>query len=399
MEELFKFVADHANDDVNTLRLKYAGKSKSTDFDFDISFALLQIEMRRKNLKKIPSFLSNPKFLFPDSLAPEQASNEIVSIFHASLLSGCISLLDLTAGLGIDDLTFALNGIDVNSCEIDENKAKILRLNAESMCVSDKLTVICCDSIEYLTNNAQRFDVVFADPARRGISGARLHALADCQPDILTAMPLIMKTAPRLLVKCSPLLDLSLIRNTIDSLSHIFVVCVKGECKEILIDIQRNSIFSGVTVTDLDNHGEVSRFDCSLSPAESSISVRFADRKSPDEYKYLYEPNPGVMKTGAWGELDMIFPDLEKADPNTHLFFSDTLYSDFPGRIIRISGLPDKRALKRLKGSKYNVVARNYPISAPEIERKYSIIPGGYDFLYAFRYHGTPTLLQGMFYG
>lgn len=394
---MMKFVAEHANDDVNALRLKYCGKSKFKDFDFQ--FALLQIEMRRKYRKKISSFLKNPNFLFPDSLAPEQASNEIVARFHSSLLGACHSLLDLTAGLGIDDLTFAMHGIRVTSCEINENKAKILQHNAESIGVSDKLTVICCDSIEFLRYNNEKFDVVFADPARRGISGARLHALADCQPDILTAMPLIMAASPRLLVKCSPLLDISLIRDSIDSLAHIYVVCVKGECKEILIDIQKDKMFSGVTVVDLALNKVISQFDCLLSPSDSSDfsnSVRFAVRESPAEYKYLYEPNAGVMKTFAWTELGMQFPDLEKADPNTHIFFSDTLYPDFPGRILNVVCLLDKKALKSLKGSKFNVVARNYPISAPDIERKYALKPGDSDFIYAFRYKSTPTLLQGM---
>lgn len=388
-EKTRNFILEHANDDVNVIRLRYAGKSKMMDFPID--FALLQIESRRKAQKKIPSFLENEYFLFPDTLSAEQASNEAVARFHASLIKSGSTLLDLTAGLGIDDLTFAMSGIDVTACEINSKKSEALSHNSEILGLSDRIRVFNVDSMRFIETCDERFDVVFADPARRSSTGKRLHALSDCQPDILAGLDNIMRLSDRILVKSSPLLDLTLIRETVRNLSHIYVVCLKGECKEVLIDIQRNSEFTGTTIVDLYMGGIISTFECHQSPTD--VSPDFAKNCSPIDYTYIYEPNSGVMKTGAWGELCNRFRDIHKADSNTHLFLSNKLFTDFPGRILIIDEIPDKKALKGLKGSKCNVVTRNYPLSAPDLAKKYSLIPGSDRFLYAFRYKGKPICI------
>lgn len=388
-EKTRNFILEHANDDLNVIRLRYAGKSKMMDFPID--FALLQIESRRKAQKKIPSFLENEYFLFPDTLSAEQASNEAVARFHASLIKSGSTLLDLTAGLGIDDLTFAMSGIDVTACEINSKKSEALSHNSEILGLSDRIRVFNVDSMRFIETCDERFDVVFADPARRSSTGKRLHALSDCQPDILAGLDNIMRLSDRILVKSSPLLDLTLIRETVRNLSHIYVVCLKGECKEVLIDIQRNSEFTGTTIVDLYMGGIISTFECHQSPTD--VSPDFAKNCSPIDYTYIYEPNSGVMKTGAWGELCNRFRDIHKADSNTHLFLSNKLFTDFPGRILIIDEIPDKKALKGLKGSKCNVVTRNYPLSAPDLAKKYSLIPGSDRFLYAFRYKGKPICI------
>lgn len=388
-EKTRNFILEHANDDLNVIRLRYAGKSKMMDFPID--FALLQIESRRRAQKKIPSFLENEYFLFPDTLSAEQASNEAVARFHASLIKSGSTLLDLTAGLGIDDLTFAMSGIDVTACEINSKKSEALSHNSEILGLSDRIRVFNVDSMRFIETCDERFDVVFADPARRSSTGKRLHALSDCQPDILAGLDNIMRLSDRILVKSSPLLDLTLIRETVRNLSHIYVVCLKGECKEVLIDIQRNSEFTGTTIVDLYMGGIISTFECHHSPTD--ISPDFVKNCSPIDYTYIYEPNSGVMKTGAWGELCNRFRDIHKADSNTHLFLSNKLFTDFPGRILIIDEIPDKKALKGLKGSKCNVVTRNYPLSAPDLAKKYSLIPGSDRFLYAFRYKGKPICI------
>lgn len=322
-EKTQKFINEHAKDDLNALRLKYAGKSAM--MDIPLEFALIQIEARRKAQRKIPSFLIHEDFVFPDTLAAEQASNEAVAKFHASLLNPGTSLLDLTAGLGIDDLTFAKNGTIVTACEINKTKANALRHNAEILGLESQLKVINIDSIDYLKACDKHYDVVFADPARRSESGRRLHALADCQPDIEASMDTIMSLSDRLIIKSSPLLDLSLIRDTVENLRHIYVVCFKGEGKEVLIDIQKESSFEGVTVVDLDWEGEISRFFTQFDVIKTENKVPECDRKKASDYRFLYEPNAGIMKTGAWNSISAKYPELNKADKNTHLFLSDKI--------------------------------------------------------------------------
>lgn len=390
-EKTLKFIMEHIKDDPNALRLKYSGNSDKMDIPID--FALLQIEARRKTQKKLPTFLKNPYFIFPDSLAAEQSSNEAISRFHSSLLKSGATILDLTAGLGIDDMTFAMNGMTVTACEIDSTKSRALTHNVEILGLKDRLSIINVDSMDYIRGCKKHYDVVYSDPARRSTTGKRVHALSDCQPDVLTGMNSIMQLCDRLMIKCSPLLDLSLLRETVENLSHIYVVCLKGECKEVLIDIERDKEFSGVSVVDIDMKDTISRFECLHSPTCEEGFIKYADYTDPGDYKYLYEPNSGIMKTGAWEDLARQFPDLWKAERNTHLFFSNTFFERFPGRIVAIHHQLNKKALKGMKGSQCNVVARNYPLSAPEVAKKYSLIPGDKTYLYALRYKGKPIYL------
>lgn len=390
-EDFYNFIQDHESDNPDFLRLKFA--SKKDGFDFPVDLAIVQIEARRKCRKKIPGFLTRREFLFPSIIAAEQASNEAVARYHASLISDGCDLLDMTAGLGIDDMTFALNGIDVTACEIEQLKCKTLQHNVNLLGISHNIDVKCVDSIEFLKVTDQSFDVIFIDPARRGESGKRLHALSDCFPDIVGNLSLIMAHTDRLLVKSSPLLDLSLIRQTVQNLCHIHVVCFRGEVKEVLIEINIHGDFSGITVMDLDWDKVISTFAVSPQDSMSHHELRYAEKDSPSTYQYLYEPNAGVMKTGAWSALEALFPDIVKADQSTHLFLSDTLYPDFPGRILKIGDIADKKILKSLKGEKFNVVARNYPLSPQQIGKKYSLLSGADRFLYAFRYRGVPVMM------
>ena len=390
--KIIEFVSIHKNEDVNALRLRYTGK-KTLPKDFDLDFALLQIEARQKSRLKLSTFLLHSEFVFPTLLSAEQSTNESVARFHSSLVKPSSSLLDITAGLGIDDMTFALHGVDVTSCEIDEVKCEVLRHNAEIIGVSDRINVRQGDSVAYLRSIKEKYDVVFADPARRNIAGEKIHALSDCQPDIMSVMSDIRKIAPRLLIKCSPLLDLTFIRNTVDDLNHIYVVCFKGECKEVLIDIRTDSSFEGVTVVDLGKDGEISRFHTGFAVSVIGSKELWCNKKEPSQYQYIYEPNAGVMKTGAWADLIENYPNLSKADPNSHIFLSDEFYRNFPGRVLKILSEPDKRSLKAIKGTKINVVSRNHPLSSQQIYKKFSLTSGSDKFLYAFKYKNTPTFL------
>ncbi|MDE7346741.1 MAG: hypothetical protein K2N48_08390 [Muribaculaceae bacterium] len=391
-ERMLEFVRCHANDDVNALRLRYAGK-KTAAFDFNIDFALTQIEARRKARKKLPSFIANDSFLFPSLLSEEQATNESVARFHTSLITANSKVLDLTGGLGIDDFEFCKAGMSVTSCEIDKLKYDILCHNARALGLSDNIILKNCNSIDYVKNCNQAFDVVYTDPARRDDLGARTHGFVDCQPDITSILSDIKELSQRILIKSSPLLDLSLIHETFEELQHIYVVCFKGECKEVLIDIRKDSLFSGVTVVDIEQGLEISRFHTDFPTSGKLSHASLCNRKKASEYNYLYEPNAGIMKTGAWTSLIEKYPELYKADYNTHIFLSDTLYSEFPGRIMKIFGEPDKKALKALKGTRMNIVSRNHPLSAPKISSKYAIISGDTDYLYAFRYLNVPSYL------
>lgn len=393
-QQFLEFVARHAHDEVNALRLKFSDKNIEGFGNLDLDFALTQIRARDKARKKIPGFIENQLFMFPSLVASEQATNETVAKFHATLIANTSSLFDMTAGLGIDDMTFAKSNIKVVSCEIDETKCEWLRHNSEIFKVDNNLEIVCNDSIEELKKNNLRYDVIYADPARRNLAGNRIHALEDCIPDIKGNLSMIMDHTDRLIIKCSPLLDISFIINTVEKLFHIYVVCFRGECKELLIEIHNEGEFTGVTAIDLDWDRTISEFKCLTKNLENTRFSKYATLNSPSDYSYLYEPNAAVMKTGDWHTLCQKFPDLWKADVNTHLFLSNTLYKDFPGRKLKMSASIGKKDLKSLKNTKFNIVARNHPLTAPKIYNLHSIIPGGKEYIYAFRYKSAPMMIR-----
>ena len=388
-KELFDFIRRHESDDVCSLRLKYSRTIPDREF---LDFALMQIESRRKVRKKLPGFVANPLFLFPSSVAAEQASNEAVAHFHASLIDSGSSLLDMTAGLGIDAMSFAAAGAKVTACEFETIKCEVLKHNAELLGLSKNLNVQCCNSISYICSSNKNFDIIFADPARRAADGHRVHALAQCEPDIEANMTAIFNHTSRLLVKTSPLLDISLIVDSVENLHHIYIVCFRGECKEVLLDIRTNNSFTGATVVDIDWNHTISTFHSDLKRRDSE-GIQYLENRKAEDFKFLYEPNAGVMKTGDWHTIQSEFSGLRKADTNTHIFLSDEYYPGFPGRILQITSAPDKKGLKSIKGAKINVVSRNHPLSAPLISKKYGLTPGADDFLYALRCNGTPTIL------
>ncbi|MDE6177385.1 MAG: hypothetical protein K2F71_07595, partial [Paramuribaculum sp.] len=66
--------------DFNRLRLRHHGDPMAME-------AILQAELRHRHRRKFAStFAANPRFLFPNALAAEQASGDEAARYHASML-------------------------------------------------------------------------------------------------------------------------------------------------------------------------------------------------------------------------------------------------------------------------------------------------------------------------
>ena len=76
--------------------------------------------------------------------------------------------------------------------------------------------------------------IINADPDRRSAEGRKLVRLEDCSPDVVALRPLIERVAPRLCLKNSPLFDVDEALNRFPE-SHVEVLSLGGECKEVLI--------------------------------------------------------------------------------------------------------------------------------------------------------------------
>lgn len=406
---LLKFIADNSLSDLCKLRLKYHGK----DAGFDVDFALIQIKCRRKCSHKLRNFTNNKLTIFPSVIAAEQSSHEAVASFHASFVGKDWDVIDMTAGLGIDSMAMAKKCRMIVSCESDQIKANALSYNAKISGIDNLLTENT-DSVKYITGSDRHYDLIFVDPARRGEENARLYNFHDCQPDILSIMPMLLERGSKVMIKASPLLDITQTIRDIPSISSIRAISVNGECKEILVETGTGTSTILAEAIDLHNNGDIiSRFSYGIvdeangkhdedlnnsfnedSSFESSQSaVRYAGISDIKPDLYLYEPNAPMMKLSPWGELSQCFPTLSKLAPSSHLFISPDLIPDFPGRILKIVSLPDKKDRKALKDFPVNIVSRNYPLSAVELRKKLKAKEGKEKFLYASRVGSTPILI------
>lgn len=390
----WNFVDSHRDEDPASLRLVYGRR----DMGYDVESAVTQIEARRKAAGKIPSFLSRcPEFMFPTVLSAEQATAEAVALYHASLVPPGSVIVDMTAGLGIDAMTMARKARHVTAIDINPAAAKALAHNASLLGIHN-LTAVTADSATMVLHGdsvpaAARPDMYFIDPARRSGSGWRLFRLSDCLPDVTLIAPELIGNGGRLMVKASPMLDITNTISELPCVHAIHIVDYRNECKELLIECRmpgdarwcREDI--RVLAADISADTSVSTLEFSLTDIN-----RQPDMFIPSDYdyagSYLYEPSPALMKAGAWQSLCSVAAvrsgvRLHKLARDTHLFVSSEYPGDLPGRVFRVDSVLSRSDLKRLKKVPLSIMSRNHPITADDLRKRLRSAESPADFLLA----------------
>lgn len=128
----------------------------------------------------------------------------------------------------------SLRGNDVTCVELDEERHAALRHNADALGL-EQVQTIWGDCLQFL-RDAGTYDVAFIDPARRDASDARIYSLSDSLPDVVANRELITSHCKRLVIKASPMADVTALQREMHA-DEIHIVCVKGECKETLLII------------------------------------------------------------------------------------------------------------------------------------------------------------------
>lgn len=390
--EIEEFMRANAGADIAALRLKYAGAT-----GMDYGFAITQMECRRKAAAKLRLTLARlPGFVFPSTLLAEQSSADALAAFHASLTHGARRVLDLTAGLLIDDLHIATEGAQVTALEIDLDNAVAAIINAES--AQADITVINVAAEEYLASTTDTFDLIFADPARRhSARGSRIYSLRDSSPDIVALLPKLREVAPRLLVKCSPMADITRLCAEVEGTERVYIVAIGHECKEIMLSVDlrgesRTDVKATSVMLDADGNA-IRQFEYPFAAVATSPLLSGA----PVTGMYLYEPAPEVMKGGAaaMSAIAAAYPDMRKLHTNTHVFVSQELHRDFPGRVLVISRCATVREARRLfGGERRNVVCRNFGMRPEELSKRLRTADGSQDFLYGVKTTGGSLVID-----
>lgn len=421
MEEYLEFIKDHEHSDVNALRLQYHGKS----MPFSVDDACMQIEMRRKTAGKLPWFLHNPGFRFGTAQSAEQATNQNVALFHAYLIGRNRRVLDMTAGLGIDAMTIALRGNHVTAYELQTERVEALRHNADILGI-DELTVVQGDSVRHLQQSEEHYDWIFVDPARRDSGNNRCFLLQDSLPDVVSHQDLLLAHADNVLIKASPLLDITQTLRDFSNVRSIIILSYKNEVKEVLIHLSLGSaslspaslghaspgpaslVSSSPLSFSAEPEGEVRSpsspliraidlADSSSAFPDGAPTVRFrfiagCPTQAPISYAsseaiapgmYLYEAGAAMRKLQCASQICARYTDIKSLAKDSGLFASENLHADFPGRICTVKTILSAKQLKALKDSRCRIVSSCYPMSAADLRKKFRLKEGEDMTLYA----------------
>jgi len=375
-EATWKFVVDHRFDDVQKLALQASSFAGS---DVDIPWALTQIEGRRFAEAKIPTWSQPDEIVYPSHLALEQCSSEPTARYKAGLLSGT-SFVDLTGGFGVD---FAFISGKFQESFYVEKQSELCEIAAFNFPVLGLTSarIIHADAIDYLQKMLP-VDAIFIDPGRRSNSGKKVFRMEEAEPDLLKIQDSLLEKAGNVLIKLSPMLDISLAIKQLKNISEIHVVSLENECKELLFllkkDCTSEPLITCVNLNKKNNQPAISFFP-------SQEKARQINYTSEIE-QYIYEPNVSLLKAGFYKGLTDLYP-LQKFHPDSHLYTSGRFIPDFPGRVFRTEAYTsfNKKELKNFLSAtaKASLAVRNFPLSVAELRKKLKIKEGGETFIFA----------------
>lgn len=373
--EFGQFILAHEGDNLGALALareKYVGEP----FDFDL--ALTTLEVRRKLRDKVPEWYAVPALCYPLRLSGEQCSSSATARYKARVaLSACGAanrLADLTGGLGVDSWAFAQVFGQVLYNEMRPElasaaSANFRKLGADNISVRNR-ELRPGQVADVLAGFNP--DIIFLDPARRSEDGRKVFRLEDCQPAVLQLLPELLSACPLLLMKLSPMADISLVCRQLSCVREVHVVAAEGECKELLLLLERGYVGPWTTFVVEDDAV------MALNPVDQVQGLI-----GPGIYtgKILFEPGKALLKAGAF-ELPCHY-GLEKLGRHTHLYVGESVPEELKpfGKVFRIlEMLPLNKASFKEIGKRYpqaEVTARNIPLTSEALKAKLKVRSGG----------------------
>ncbi|QEC53475.1 THUMP-like domain-containing protein [Anseongella ginsenosidimutans] len=371
-----------------------------------------QIQGKRKCRQKLPQWYRTRGIYYPPSLALEQCSSSLTGAYKASLCAGD-TLADLTGGAGADSYFFSKNFRKVIHIELSAHLSATAAHNLPLLGAGN-IRFICGDGMEFLRKTAQGQtqpasqteqaaqslsqagqaaqplsqagqaaqpgqaqqeampDCIYLDPSRRTRNNKKVFLPSDYEPDFIPSLDLLVSAARQVIIKTSPLIDLRFGLKAFRFVRELHVVAVKNECKEILWILGKEPLPDPLITCATLREEYTNRFDFRLSMEENAAPAPLSNPLT-----YLYEPGAALLKAGAFKTLGIHF-GLAKLHANSHLYTSEDLVEQFPGRSFRLTGRMAVREFgQRFKGKRLHISTRNFPESTPALLKKYSITEGG----------------------
>ena len=366
--DIQNYINQNLNSDLTKLLLK-----KSPFDNVTMQEIVQQIKGRKTAEKKFP-FLTKEGIIFPPNLNLEQASSQSTAECKAQNLKGK-SFLDLTCGFGIDAYFLSKIFNEVTLIEQNPELISIVEhnwktLNRKANFINENLEIF----LESLTDNFNKFDIVYLDPARRDQQNKKKFLLEDLSPNLLEIEEKLQLISSKIIIKLSPLIYISYLISELLNITEIQIIAVRNEVKELVLIIENKE--------QRTKNKDVEIRCVNLESDELEFSFNFNEEKSAtsefsESLNYLYIPNNSILKAGAFNIISEKF-GLKKLHPNSHFYTSENKIENFPGRVLEIEKI-DAKDLK--KGEKYNIVSKNYPLKPDEIKKKYKLKDGGNNYL------------------
>lgn len=370
--DIKKFIAEHENEDIRELALKASRYPQ-----INMQDAIQQIAGRRIAKSKIPSWYAQNDIIYPPHISMEQCSSEQTASYKASLSTGN-TIIDLTGGFGVDLSFMAQNKTEAYYIETQPHLVELAQHNFKVLGL-DHITAINNNGINFLRSEDKLWDTIYIDPARRNTSGRKTVLIEDCTPNLIEIDSLLNQKSKQVIIKLSPMLDITHALNSISNITDIHIISVNNECKELLLVKSSTQKEVKLHCINMINNG----IQCFSFTKDNENNAAVTYSGQPE--KYLYEPNSSILKAGAY-KYPADYFNLKKLHINSHLYTSDLYIPDFPGRHFTVKNVfgTNKKDIKQyLTMKQANISTRNYPLSVAEIRKQTKLKDGGNDYIFA----------------
>ena len=372
--------------------------------DEEFRFMVQQEEGRARLRDKLPTLVEQADWWFPPRLACEQCSSELTATYKTALIrqhythspSLCRegrggSFIDLTGGYGIDSFYLSAFATEAHYVEQDPELCRIAVHNFAR--TRPHLQVHNTTAEEFLRTlpdaNKENNVLIYLDPARRDTHGGKVFRIEDCTPNIIDLLPLLLQKSTVLMIKLSPMLDITAALRSLGEGWQVHVVAVRNEVKELLF--VRHSQLSTLTAANY-AHEHWQTLTFTLQQEQEAQVSYWNPQHTP---RYLYEPNAAILKAAAFRFISERYR-INKLAPNTHLYAADHLLSDFPGRVWEVIAPLTSSMLKHLSETLQeqgaSILTRNYPLSPDQLRKKLKLRDSATQTIIGVRVADKPTL-------
>lgn len=337
--------------------------------DEEWRWMLQQVEGRERTRDKLPTMAKIDDWWYPVRLSCEQCSSEQTARWKSEKVmrqEGDVArrvLVDLTGGYGVDTYFMSEHFAEAHYVEQNEELCRIAKHNFAFNHPQIQVHNTCAE--DFLRELNDKVQVIYLDPARRDKNGGKVFRIEDCEPNVVSLLPTLVSKADRIIIKLSPMLDITAALSSLQIPMDVDIVAVNNEVKEVLLWSKTKQGPSRINAVNLGSHVTEWSF---VQEEEKNAQCMLWDTKRGDqlvEGMYIYEPNAAILKAGAYKLVGARY-GLLKWEQNTHLYLSLKYVEHFPGRVWKLRNIL-KKDMKDIRAS---VMTRNYPLTSDQLRKK-----------------------------